>query len=256
MYQVSKNTIFIFLLLFILGKWSGVSAQGESEIRSITLLDNLKFENEIVNPKPISMGMFEEKSPLLKDYQLEIPVLPTFSYNVYKIPALPDFAPGANFNLNQPNYDYLKFYPINYNSALILNNNQLTLPGLGASNSLSATYLLQPHERLSISLSGTGMRYVDFGGLKNNFSASGSARFALSDRIGINTFGTYSLYQLQNADYNTMMLSPFDHQTSYGGSIDFRITEHWGVEVGTITQFNPFTRKWETIPFAAPKYYK
>lgn len=138
----------------------------------------------------------------------------------------------------------------------MLNNDQLTLPGLGMSNSLSAACFLKPHEKLSISLTGTGMRYLDFGGLKNILLASGSVRLALTDRIGLNTFGTYSAYQMQNADYNTLMLSPFDHRTSYGGSIDFRITEHWGVEVGTITQFNPFTRKWETIPFATPKYYK
>ena len=256
MLQKLKYIVLAGLIIFVQGNFNVISAQDGFDLPTALYNDSVKLDLKPFESAPISMGMFEQKSMLSTDFLPEKPFLPKFNYDVYKLPALPNYTAGMNFNFNQPSYNYQKFYPLFNYSALILNNNQLTLPGLGASNSISGTYLWQPDERLTLTFTGTGMRYVDFSGLKNNFFTGGSARFALTDRIGLNAFGTYSLYQNQNADYSTMMLSPFDHRTSYGGSIDFRITEHWGVEIGSITQFNPFSRKWETIPFASPKYYK
>ncbi len=187
---------------------------------------------------------------------LSYDIFPKLNYNPYELSPITQVPINENFNFLNQNYNNYKLYPLTDHTALLLNNRHQVYMGLGAVSNLSGSLLIQPNERWEISLTGSGARTVDFTGLRNNFTLGGSTRFALTDRIGINAFGTYVVNQSNSLNYALPVLSPMAPQHTYGGTIDFRITEHWGVEAGVQYQFNPFNGKWERQYILSPKYYK
>jgi hypothetical protein len=44
-------------------------------------------------------------------------------------------------------------------------------------------------------------------------------------------------------------------QTSYGGSVEFKVTDSWGVMTGMEREFDPFRGKWVNRPFIFPVFY-
>lgn len=48
----------------------------------------------------------------------------------------------------------------------------------------------------------------------------------------------------------------FMNQNSYGGTLEFKISDSFGIEAGAEREFNPMTRKWETHPIIMPVFYK
>lgn len=177
-------------------------------------------------------------------------------YNPYELPSFSQSPINENFNFLNQNYNNYKLYPLSHKTALLLNNQHQVYVGLGAMDNLSGSLLFQPDERWEISLTGSTYRTVDFTGLRNNFTVGGATRFALTDRIGLNAFGAYVVNQQNTLNHQLPVLSPMAPQHYYGGTIDFRITEHWGVEAGMQYKFNPFTGRWDRQYIFGPKYYK
>ncbi len=222
---------------------------------TITFQDNPRSLNNIsVAPK---LSNYSLDSRFDNSYRImSNSLLPKFEYNPYELPSLPQLSINENFNFLNQNYNNYKLYPLASNTALLLNNRHQVYMGLGAMDNLSGSLLFQPDERWQISLTGSAYRTVDFTGLKNNFTLGGSTRFALTDRIGLNAFGAYVVNQQTTLNYQLPVLSPMAPQHYYGGTIDFRITEYWGIEAGTQMKFNPFTGKWDRQFIFGPKYYK
>ena len=48
----------------------------------------------------------------------------------------------------------------------------------------------------------------------------------------------------------------FMNQNSYGGTLEFKISDSFGIEAGAEREFNPMTRKWEPHPIIMPVFYK
>lgn len=92
-----------------------------------------------------------------------------------------------------------------------------------------------------------------YSGPRNDFGVNGSMKFIVSDRIRFNTYGQYSL----NSDRNNIggpLLDMYPH-TYYGGTIEVKITDKFGIEGGIIRELNPFTGKWENRPIISPVFY-
>lgn len=92
----------------------------------------------------------------------------------------------------------------------------------------------------------------------NNFSTStginGNFKIILTYRISINTFGQYSIGG--NATGIAPYLSTLYPTSYYGGSLEFKVTDKWGIITGASNEFDVFSRKWVTRPFIMPLFYK
>ena len=86
----------------------------------------------------------------------------------------------------------------------------------------------------------------------NDLGAKGRLSFRINDRMKINMFGTYSVY---NGYGMTPASQLFMNQNSYGGTLEFKISDSFGIEAGAEREFNPMTRKWETHPIIMPVFY-
>ena len=58
-----------------------------------------------------------------------------------------------------------------------------------------------------------------------------------------------------STDYQRL-IQLFMNQNSYGGTLEFKISDSFGIEAGAEREFNPMTRKWETHPIIMPVFYK
>lgn len=96
-------------------------------------------------------------------------------------------------------------------------------------------------------------KYDTYSAQMNDFGLNGSMKFIVTDRIRFNAYGQYS----SNADRNQIggpLLDIFPH-TYYGGTIEVKISDKFGIEGGIIRELNPFTGKWENKPIISPVFY-
>lgn len=133
-----------------------------------------------------------------------------------------------------------------------------TYPTLGENRVINANLNYRPANWLIISGGVYGAKYSHiYGGLQNRYyndvGANAHVKFIVHDRIRFNVFGQYSAYGDKNRISGPMMhMYP---QTYYGGSIEVKVTDKFGVEGGLIRELNPFNGKWVNRPFIAPVFY-
>lgn len=139
------------------------------------------------------------------------------------------------------------------------NSSHNTLPSIGESRTINFNLNYQPTNWLIMSGGAYGAKYNHiYGGsfLKKDFNDIGvnsNFKFILHDRIRLNAFGQYSAYGEKN-NAGGPRAHMFPH-TYYGGSIEVKITDKFGVEGGVIRELNPFNGKWENRTFIAPVFY-
>ncbi len=156
-----------------------------------------------------------------------------------------------------------------FRSGLVISDNawlssasiQNTYPTLGAVRTVSMNFNYQPLDWLVVSAGPYGSKYnlnqytLNSMGMQalNDVGVNGAVKFILHDRIRLNAYGQYSVNQKSNRVEGPMMgMFP---QTYYGGTIEVKITEKFGVEGGIIRELNPFNGKWVNRPYFAPVFY-
>lgn len=109
----------------------------------------------------------------------------------------------------------------------------------------------QVNDRLSVAGGVGATRYDFFRGGQTQYNFSGSLSYQLNDRITLRGFGQYSL------NHPTILDQPGTEWSNktYGGAMEFRITDRFGVGVGAERTFNPWRGKWETHPIFYPVFY-
>lgn len=136
---------------------------------------------------------------------------------------------------------------------------QRNYPSIGSIRSANINLNYEATDWLIISAGAYGAKYDHiYGGSYmnrhfNDFGVNGNLKFILHDRIRLNAFGQYSAYGEKNR-VGGPTAGMFPH-TYYGGSIEVKITDKFGVEGGIIRELNPFNGKWENKPFIAPVFY-
>jgi len=85
-----------------------------------------------------------------------------------------------------------------------------------------------------------------------DFGVSGSVGIEVTDGVKLVGFGAYSVYNSARGGPVPPMMYTGD---LYGGGVRFRVTGKYGLEVGARRDYNAFTRKWETTPYAMPVIY-
>ncbi len=137
------------------------------------------------------------------------------------------------------------------NFALGLTGSLRTYTSFGFSNSVSLGASYSPADWITFyggayaSDNMIGMsRFKDVG-------LSGKMRIKVAEGLWINGYGQYSVYS------NRPQTLPFGMYpaTSFGGTIEVKITQHFGIEGGAFREYDPFTRQWKTNYYASPVFY-
>ncbi|MDR2891235.1 MAG: hypothetical protein LBV18_06560 [Alistipes sp.] len=86
-----------------------------------------------------------------------------------------------------------------------------------------------------------------------DLGVSGRIKIALTDGVTLKGYGSYSLY---NSAGGQAPVPPMMYpENRYGGSIEVKITDKFGLEGGAQRGFNMFTRQWETSYYVLPVFY-
>jgi hypothetical protein len=82
----------------------------------------------------------------------------------------------------------------------------------------------------------------------NDYGLSGKLGIQVSERIKFNLMGSKSLQGNYNFAPNGTLYSP----ATYGGTIEYKFNETFGVEAGVLRELDMFTGKWKTKPILRP----
>ncbi|MDH6307699.1 hypothetical protein M2451_000148 [Dysgonomonas sp. PFB1-18] len=212
-------------------------------------LDNyLDFGTQNNNERPASNAALYEpfQKEVPKSIELNMPPL-----DIYTGPPLESNTftryPFAN------DYSFFSGHAISDNAWLSSASIQNTYPTLGAVRTVNMNFNYQPLDWLAVSAGPYGSKYNLGMQSFNDVGVNGAVKFILHDRIRLNAYGQYSVNQKSNGVQGPMMgMFP---QTYYGGTIEVKITEKFGVEGGIIRELNPFNGKWVNRPYFAPVFY-
>jgi len=83
-------------------------------------------------------------------------------------------------------------------------------------------------------------------GLKGGF------KLQINDRISLNFAGQYNSNQNRPIRPEMMTLYP---QSYYGGYVEIKLSDNWGVITGMQRQFDVFRHKWVNAPYIMPVHY-
>jgi hypothetical protein len=110
-------------------------------------------------------------------------------------------------------------------------------------------YNVRLGERFTVSGGLYGGKYTLNNAFFNDAGVQGNASFLVNDRIKLHTFGNYSF---NNTPTPFGAMYP---QTSYGGAVEIKVTEKWGVMMGAEREFDVWRGKWVTRPIVYPVFY-
>ncbi len=180
------------------------------------------------------------------EYELMMPSSREFLYP----PQHEEFATSYPFIYDYGLYTYRELSRKLYITSA---SEQKTYPTMGTVRMINGSLNYDLTNWLTIS-GGTYMsKYSMHGNLYRDIGANGAMRFYIGDRVRINTFGQYSVYGKSNGvgHYESGMFP----QTHYGGSLEYKVNDKFGVEAGVVRELDPFSGKWKNRPYAAPVFY-
>lgn len=284
-----KNLVFILLLVISPLSYSQTKVSGDSlpSIKKESMqLDEIKFgatsakglnekldnyldldapiinENKFLYKKSSLYDPIKEDGSEIKPFDLRLPPL-----NIYQGPPLESNTFSRNPYIND--YRFSSFKPLSEGLWLSSSSIQETYPILGAVRNVDMNINYQPSDWLVLSGGAFVSKYNLGGsvigdrgknmdpkfifGSYNDAGVKGNIKFILHDRIRLNGFGQYSAYGKENGVPSMGMMYP---QSYYGGSLEIKITEKFGVESGVVRELNPFNGKWENRPYFTPVFYK
>ncbi len=195
--------------------------------------------------------------------------MPTLLQPVSIKPILPDFENFVSYNrfqrqigLTVPNVSanrnlmlagsggYMGLYGRGGHRLGLSGSNQ-NYTSLGFSNTVSLGYSYAPAEWITF----YGGVYASDGAFHmtpvKDFGFSGRARVKVAERLYVNAYGQYSIFS-NSAQSLPVGMYP---ATSYGGTIEVKITDKFGIEGGAFREFDPVRREWSTRYYASPVFY-
>lgn len=113
--------------------------------------------------------------------------------------------------------------------------------------------LLATHTMGRLTLTGgvSAEKYGYYRGLQTVYGLTGVAVWRFSDNLALTVFGSW----YSRTGFTGPAMMPYISTSSFGGYLSWDFAEHFGVDAGAQTQYNNYTRRWETRPIVRP-YYK
>ncbi len=122
------------------------------------------------------------------------------------------------------------------------------MPALGNIGKASLQWVQPLGERLTVSVGASGTKYHFDNQAWNDYSVFASARYRLSDHFALKAWGSYYFNPL----YHSMGAMPYIGSSNYGASLDMKMNETLGLELGAQRYYDPLSGRWITVPVIAP----
>ncbi len=133
-----------------------------------------------------------------------------------------------------------------------LSGSRHSYPSLGFSNSVSLGHSWAVSDRITlygdVYASDNMFHHTRF----KDFGVSGRIRIQVAERLFINGYGNYSIYNSAGPQQMPSLMYPTNY---FGGTVEFKVTEKFGLEGGAQRGYNAFTRQWETSYYILPVFY-
>ena len=240
-----------FLFFCILSLYGLAQAENDKDTLIIRQDKINEFINEM-NEADKSMDFINEPPTLTPPVLSDTLRMPKFDLTPRE--EMPKISPYTFFG-NPFGHDYIdgRAYQINSTGILSGYHSFQGLPSIGEARNVGVMYTQRLNDFITVTGGVYAAKYNVYGVRFNDLGAKGKLSFRINDRMKINMFGTYSVY---NGYGMTPASQLFMNQNSYGGTLEFKISDSFGIEAGAEREFNPMTRKWETHPIIMPVFYK
>lgn len=123
-----------------------------------------------------------------------------------------------------------------------------TYLGMGNMASASIAFTMPMGDRFQVTAGLTGSKYHLDRNALNDYGVFGNASFRLNDRLSLNAFGQYYV----NQRYHSIAAMPFLGSSSYGGTLGWRASDNFSLDVGARRIYDPYTGRWRTLPVVQP----
>lgn len=203
-----------------------------------------------------------ENYPVMQNYMLSeaASFRPSVFYNAGFSHYMPPLPP-LNFQSFTDNFTYAPNPQDNLNNQFFIDSRNwistaktsTNFIGLGGISMAGASYNTKVGDFMVLTGGLYASKYNIFNGFYNNFGVNGNVKFILNDRISMNVYGQYSGEQPVTLYPLIQNMYP---QNYYGGSIEFKVNDNWGLITGANREFDIIKRKWVTQPFIMPVFYK
>ena len=182
---------------------------------------------------------------------------PTNEFSIpqsYYLPLLSLYQPDNPVNKFMLDMHLTNQFIFNDVSSISTAHIQSNFIGLGGLNLIQANYHLNIDNRVIFSPGIYAAKFNIYNDFLNDAGLNGNIKILLSNRININLFGQYSIRE------NTISISPFISplypHSNFGGALEFKVNDNWGIQMGAENEYDVFLRKWVTRPFIMPVFYK
>ena len=102
----------------------------------------------------------------------------------------------------------------------------------------------------SFNVYGEAVRYGLYRDLRTSLGYGGSISYDINDRVSVTMFGNY--YTSPGPMHPAM--AGYVSIPTFGGFLDYRVSDRWGVQVGAQSYRSTMTRRWETQPIVMPYF--
>ena len=103
-------------------------------------------------------------------------------------------------------------------------------------------------DRFQFTAGATGSKYHFDRNAWNDFGLFGNASFRLNDHLSLNAFGQY----YGNQRFHSVAAMPFIGSTSYGGTLGWKASDNFSLDMGARRIYDPYTGQWRTLPVVQP----
>ena len=125
-----------------------------------------------------------------------------------------------------------------------------TYLGMGNIANASVAFIMPMGDRFQLTTGVTGSKYHFDNNAWNDYGVFGNASFRLNDRLSLNAFGQYYV----NQQFHSVAAMPFLGSSSYGGTLGWRASDSFSLDVGARRIYDPYTGRWRTLPVVQPTF--
>ena len=125
-----------------------------------------------------------------------------------------------------------------------------TYPGMGNAASASVAFTMPMGDRFQVMTGITGSKYHFDRSAWNDFGVFSNASFRLNDHLSLNAFGQYYV----NQQFHSMAAMPYLGSSSYGGTLGWKASDNFSLDVGARRIYDPYTGQWRTLPVIQPTF--
>lgn len=237
-----KKLLLILLVFYVAQGFAQTDTTGGSRtFQRRLLIENNQLplnQMQLVPPQKMYTFYRKEQSGWASEANVFNPTL----FSNYYIPKI-----NLTDNLNNQ-------YSINSRSWFNTSRTMTNYYGLGGINQINGNYNLKIGNFGVMTAGVYAAKYNVYNHFNNDGGFNGNLKIAITDHIRMNIFGQYALNPLKNGI--PPLMSTLYPSNNYGGSLEFKVNEKWGLMVGAENEFDVISRKWVMKPFVIPLFYK